>query len=218
MEDKDIYLNTLKNLDDVLWIIQYGSSTQGIKDYKDIDYMVIVKDNFDLHKVDRKVIGNYDFNFYTLSQFNTMMLNNDISCLEAYVCEDKYYVKGDRIPLKINPDKVREQCAKVSSNSWVKAKKKLTIDKDYNPYIALKSLYHSMRILALGTNILGDKEFSLGLYYYECIQLHKLIFDMDSCSWEKLDGFFREFYNKSRSCLRASHKKALSNGCVGYEV
>ena len=206
MEDKDIYLNTLKNLDNVLWIIQYGSSTQGIKDFKDIDYMVVVKDNFDLHGVGRKIIGNYDFNFYTLSQFNTMMLNNDISCLEAYVCEDKYYVKGDRIPLKINPDKVREQCAKVSSNSWVKAKKKLTIDKDYNPYIALKSLYHSMRILALGTNILGS------------IEIYRLVFERENCGWEKLDDFFREFYNKSRSCLRASHKKALREGCVGYEV
>ena len=38
MEDKDIYLNTLKNLDNVLWIIQYGSSTQGIKYYKFFRY------------------------------------------------------------------------------------------------------------------------------------------------------------------------------------
>lgn len=41
---------------------------------------------------------------------------------------------------------VRKAISEKCSNSFVKAKKKLLIEKDYNPYVSMKSLWHSIRI------------------------------------------------------------------------
>lgn len=41
---------------------------------------------------------------------------------------------------------VRREVSKKCSNSFVKAKKKLLVEKDFDPYVSMKSLWHSIRM------------------------------------------------------------------------
>jgi hypothetical protein len=104
---------------------------------------------------------------------------------------------------EIDYDKIREEFSRIASNSWVKCKKKLIIEKDYNPYIAKKSLFHSLRILMFGIQImkLGKiVDFSEANIYYKDI--------MDSPNdWEYLKEKYQPIYNKLKSEFRLEHSK-----------
>lgn len=99
---------------------------------------------------------------------------------------------------------VRRQFSRTASNSWVKAKKKLTVPDSYDPYVAKKSLWHSLRILMFGTQIvevgrISDYAEANGLY-------GEIMAGPDD--WDELDKRYRPLRNELRSRFR-SHDSEL---------
>lgn len=189
---------------DVIKVIRFGSRVYGTanKD-SDTDYIVIVEGK----DIDEDIcFTNIDFHFYSIDIWNKMCDNNDIRCIEAYFSDDIHWLKGTKDDIKIDYDKIRAEFSRVASNSWVKCKKKLTIEKDYNPRIAKKSLFHSLRILIFGLQLMTREKiynFSLANIYYDEIM---------TCEndWEVLKLKYQPIYNKLKSEFRLKHSKRMN--------
>lgn len=135
----------------VLNIYQYGSRVYGCYTEKsDYDYIIIVADSYK-NLQDNIEVGNSHFNFYKLSEFKEIIKLNRIEALESVFIPDNFKIKETiKFSLKVNLVELRKSISKVCSNSYDKCRKKLTIEKDFNPYIAKKSLWHCIRILLFG--------------------------------------------------------------------
>ena len=91
---------------------------------------------------------------------------------------------------KIDLPKLRESISKKSSNSWVKAKKKLQpLSPDYAPKIGKKSAWHALRILAFGCQLAEHGKINV-----ECMN-HIYDSIMQCGEWADIDMQFRQTYN-----------------------
>jgi hypothetical protein len=86
--------------------------------------------------------------------------------------------------------------SKKSSNSYVKAKKKITVEKDCQ-YIGLKSLFHSIRIIDFSiqlasTGRIFDFGRSNGI-------LHELLTNHMESDWQTIEKIYKPLYNKLHS-------------------
>ena len=114
----------------------------------------------------------FDYNIYFESDWIKELNSNTVTAMEiwSYGIDSEYIVKQQKwYDANIDPKKIRHSFSLVASNSWVKAKKKLTIEKDYNPYIAKKSLWHSLRIYLFGIQMMRYErivDFTVANKYY----------------------------------------------------
>ncbi len=108
---------------------------------------------------------------------------------------------------KINKEKLREASSQKSSNSYVKAKKKLIIEEDFDIYISLKSLWHSIRILDFSTQIANNNMIenpdSVNHLFIE-INNDYLDFEND---WNKIHLKYKPIYNQFSSKFKESCPK-----------
>lgn len=158
-----LYVNLSYNIDidSIKHIYAYGSHVYGSNNKdSDVDYIVIV-DNMVVSEKQVSVKG-IDFNIYTEKKFREKLDNHDIDALECYFLYGNSSVNHNIIltsqtelfkDFKIDLSKLRSSISAISSNSWVKAKKKIILEHDRNIDIGIKSLYHSLRILEFGCQI-----------------------------------------------------------------
>jgi hypothetical protein len=81
----------------------------------------------------------------------------------------------------------------------IQGKKKLTVEKDYSPYIAKKSLFHSLRILIEGIQIAKYQkiiDYSQANYLWEEIVNNKVN------DWSYYKEKYQPLYNKLNSEFR----------------
>lgn len=97
---------------------------------------------FDLPKIDLHYISTF--------AFQKLLNSHDIMALETYYQLPNDYKEW--FNFELNLDTLRRKISAVVSNSWSKARKKLDIPEE-SDYIALKSLFHSLRILSYGINL-----------------------------------------------------------------
>lgn len=158
-----LYVNLSYHIDinSIKHIYAYGSHVYGSDDKNsDKDYIVIV-DNMIVPE--RQVSNNgYDFNVYTEKRFREKLENHDIDALECYFLYGNPNFNHNIIltsqtelfkDFEIDLSKLRAAISAISSNSWVKAKKKIILEHDRNIDVGIKSLYHSLRILEFGWQI-----------------------------------------------------------------
>lgn len=121
----------------------YGSHVYGCHNQNsDYDYIIVV-DSLNEHQFDD------DYTTYTEDQFIEQINNHEISVLECLFLPENLF-EGKNYEFVLNKPKLRESISQKSSNSFVKAKKKI-IDGEF--YIAQKSLFHSLRIIQFGIQI-----------------------------------------------------------------
>lgn len=140
----------------------YGSTLYGtITDKSDIDLICIIESEDDIYDVYQSkdypdlfdYITNVDLHVISEVTFRRLLDEHDIMALETYYQmneDDK-----DLIEFQLNLDTLRRKVSAVVNNSWSKARKKLDIPEE-DDYIALKSLFHSIRILSYGIDIAKD--------------------------------------------------------------
>ena len=180
----------------------YGTFKEGISDK---DYIVIVPDeykDFDLAQFEQ---NNNQYSIYTKSTWQHKLDNNDVDAIETYFLPEKYKVKETEcFKTNINPEKVRENFSRVASNSFVKCKKKLTVEKDYNPRVGKKSLWHSLRIIDFGTQILKTGR----IYNYGSMNhLHDDIVNSQRNDWEFFKEKYQPIYNAMKTNFRLAEKE-----------
>jgi predicted nucleotidyltransferase len=170
---------------------RYGSRVYGCHtEYSDYDYIVIVESDKDLYYSVNLIGINYTV--YSASLFIKRIRQHHISALECI-----FQNENDRFIhlFEVNTDALRREISAVSSNSYVKCKKKI---RDGEIYIGKKSLFHSLRILNFGIQI---AKYGKIVDYTSANVYHKMIFNMGD-DWEQLDKKFKPIYNSMKTLFK----------------
>lgn len=142
------------NADDLLNGYCYGSRVYGTaNEGSDYDYILIFKDGTvkDEFAVTR---GDLSLHMYQHSSFQDLINRHKIFALECvFLPKDQILQNKMPFQIKIDLKKLRSAISEKASHSFVKAKKKIVVDKDHDLYIAKKSLFHSLRIIDFGTQM-----------------------------------------------------------------
>lgn len=198
----DKLINAFKlNKEDIVYIFAYGSRVYGNYSNKsDYDHIIICKDNtvendYALHE------GDFSANLYQESLFDKHVLEHKPYALESIFLDDKfvYANKFNLNNFKLNLAKLRSSFSEKASHSWVKAKKKLEVEKDRDVYIAKKSLFHSLRIIDFGTQIAKNNKIidysSSNFIWYE-------IKDNKEDHWDYYNNKYKELFNSRMTEFR----------------
>ena len=144
---------------------------------------------------------------FTISSFQAALDNHDITVLEAYFLPDEMiFIKELNFSFTLNKFKLRESISTISSNSFVKGKKKLTITGDYDKKLGIKSVFHSLRILDFGIQIATDgKIVDYTTSNWILNDLYLLTENLDGIkAWKAIEDKYKSLYNS-----RASKFKSL---------
>ena len=175
----------------------YGTFTEGTSDY---DYIVILPNRYTEMDKEQYMEANCQYSFYVQSTWQTMLDDNEVCAIETYFLPKKYIVKETiKFTTTIIPDKIRENFSHVASNSYVKCKKKLVVADSFAPRIAKKSLWHSLRIIDFGIQILKSGAI---LSYCSMNHLYDEIVLCESNDWEYYKNKYKPFYNSIKTEFR----------------
>lgn len=140
---------TTHNLDSNTIFFRYGSRLYGTnKSNSDHDYIAVTPNNSNHPTGTEWRNGDIDVQIYKFNDFQYQLNLHKVQMLECwYQSSDasKYF------KFKLNLFTLRKSLSEKASHSFVKAKKKIEVEKDF--YIGWKSLFHSLRILNFGIQI-----------------------------------------------------------------
>lgn len=188
----------------IVW--RYGSRVYGShRPDSDWDYIVIASEKYDSK--------NTSIQIFTEAEFQLALQNCDILALECYYNEP-IYKKFELLDpnFKPNPAKMRISISTITSNSWVKAKKKLTISGDYDLNLAIKSTFHSLRILDYACQILTNGkiiDWKSSNWILDELEKMSKVADRDQL-WLNIDTKFRKLFNQRSSDFKKLAPKDLS--------
>ena len=188
-------------------IYKFGSHVYGTNHHGSDDDFIKVSDEF-------KISDNVNVKIYSPSQFQYLLDNHDIAALECYFLPQSKIVKKEiDFNFTLNKEKLRTSISLISSNSWVKGKKKLIVVGDYDVYVGIKSIFHSLRILSYGIQIAREGR----IVDYECVNYiyHDLIRMSDDDSsislWNAIDDKYRKVFNSLSSEFKILCPKNLDD-------
>lgn len=178
----------------ILKVYQYGSIVYGCTTpQSDTDYIVVV--DFDKPLKYNVREDDADYTVYSEVSFIEKIREHEISVLECiFQNEDDKYLKY----FKYNSEKLRRVISAISSNSFVKCKKKL---KDGEDYTAKKSMFHSLRILMFGVQIAQNERIT---NYGEANELLPKIMNMKT--WEEINFVCKPIFNELKSKFKTLAK------------
>lgn len=134
--------------EDVLLVCPYGSEVYGTRSEKsDRDYVVVAN----IHNYLQYESDDIDIHLMSVKHYKYLLNKHEIMALETYF--NKYPLMGDlQVDFELILPALRRSISSTVSNSWVKAKKKVTLENE-DDWVGYKSLFHSLRILAFGIQI-----------------------------------------------------------------
>ena len=178
----------------------FGSQVYGNTN-SDSDWDIIMVANNSVEAIELKG-EKYNIHIYTPDKFKADLEWHRINNLECIFAPDWAKLKETiKYDFKLDLAKLRHSISHVSSNSWVKSKKKLEHD-DY--YIGVKSLFHSLRIPMFGTQIATSgmiTDFSCANFIWNKIKTKRW-------TWDELDAEFRELRNQVQTEFRKVAEKS----------
>jgi hypothetical protein len=168
----------------------FGSRVyRNASEYSDYDYIVVA--NNSVEAIELK-LEKYNIHIYTPDKFKEDLEWHRINNLECIFAPSWTKLQENiTYNLYIEFPKLRHAISHVSSNSWVKAKKKISQNNDDDYYIGVKSLFHSLRIPMFATQVATKGT----IYDFEVANpiWKKLI--SKEWTWNELDSEFRELRN-----------------------
>ena len=201
----DLVINSHYN---ILAIYPYGSRVyQSTFIGSDHDYIMIVGNDKKITDRELRAQG-VDVTVYTYNEFQEKLNNHDIDAIEVYSTTPLIFSKA-MLPFIFVLDlaKLRKSISAKASNSWVKAKKKITLE-DENTYIGVKSLFHSIRIILFGIQI--AKNNAVVTFHEASYILRDLRYE-NVISWEHLNKEYKPLYNKLMTEFRQLAPKEINN-------
>ena len=179
-------------------IYVFGSRVYGTNS-QDSDWDIIIVGNNSVESIEIKH-ELYNIHVYTPKKFKEDLDWHTPKNLECIFAPDWAKLKEDiKFELKIDHAKLRHATSHVSSNSWIKAKKKLLAAEEYK--IGVKSLFHAIRIPMFSEQIATFgriKDFQCANWIWNSISEKEWV-------WEDLHKEFRELH---KSVLTDFRKKA----------
>lgn len=133
-------------------VYSYGSQVYGTATLRSDRDFIVISDDLEDHKQIDSHTGDISIHSYKIATFQDMLDQHKIFALESYFLPSSFVLKDEvKFSFKLDKPLLRKEISAKSSNSWVKCKKKLEVEHDY--YIAVKSLFHSFRIVNFGLQI-----------------------------------------------------------------
>lgn len=177
----------------------FGSQVYGTSNSEsDWDVIMVANNSVESTEIRR---GLFNIHVYTPDKFKADLEWHRINNLECIFAPDWAKLKETiKYDFKLNLPKLRHATSHVSSNSWVKCKKKLEQD-DY--HIGVKSLFHSLRIPMFATQVATSgriTDFSCANFIWNKIRSKRW-------TWEELDDEFRELRNQVQTDFRKVAEK-----------
>lgn len=164
----------------------FGSWVYGTQNSSsDID-LVVIEDELNGQTSNEK----YDIQFVSEDEFLNQVKKCDIRALEGVF--GPYSLFKNKIDFKIDWNLLRSSISQKSSHSFVKAKKKIELDK--NLKTGQKSLFHAIRILEFGKQMAINKcinNFSSSNQHLKNILSYH--------NWEELNKVYKPIYNQLHS-------------------
>ena len=181
-------------------IYVFGSRVYGTSGYgSDWDFIMIAN-----NAVSNQEIRSGDFNIHVIvpDEFSKMLKEHHPGAIECFFAPNEFrLLETIKFDFKISIPSLRHSFSHVSSNSWVKCKKKLE-QGDY--YIGVKSLFHSLRIPMFGIQISRDGYIS----DFSCAnRINDILFSRNDWTWEELDVKFRPLKNQILTDFRKVTQK-----------
>lgn len=198
----ETFLSTL--FENAINIYHYGSYVYGtyIDGISDIDYIVIVPDSMQNLDDQQFECNNKQCTVYTEATWQRMLDRCDVDAIECYFLPEKFIVKETEIFIAdITREKIRSSFSHVASNSFVKCKKKLEVEKDFAPTVGKKSLWHSLRIIDFGIQILVHGSI---IDYSSMNHMYNEIVKSERNDWPFFKERYKPIYNKLKTKFRAS--------------
>ena len=196
------FINTL--LDNAINVYHYGSFVYGtfVEGVSDYDYIVVVPDTMCNLDEQQFECNNSQYTVHDESQWQEMLDRCDVDAIESYFLPKQFVIKETKkFCTDIAREKIRNSFSRVSSNSFVKCKKKLEVADSYNPAVGKKSLWHSLRIIDFGIQILEHGKI---VNYGSMNHLYSEIVFSQETNWEYFKNQYKPMYNaiktKFRSC------------------
>lgn len=166
----------------------------------DWDIIMVANNSVESTEIRR---GLYNIHVYTPDKFKADLDWHRINNLECIYAPDwaklKETIKYD--DFVVEPKKIRHAISHISSNSWVKCKKKLTVDDDY--HTGIKSLFHSIRIPMFAIQIMQHgriTDFSCANHIWDNLKRGRW-------SWEMIEDEFKLLHNSVLSEFRKTAPK-----------
>lgn len=192
-EEIQARLNLSKPL---LNVYPYGSRVYGTNtENSDHDFILVADSTGDTESI---TSDGVDATIYSVKAFEEALMKHEISTLECLwlpTVDSSHFLSKFKLDLSV----LRRAIATKASNSYVKAKKKFTVAKDLDPYIAKKSLFHALRILKFGIQIAKHGKI---VDYSEANGYWYKIMNNTSERWEDFKTEWQPVYNQLSSEFR----------------
>lgn len=183
--------------DEDLFLFPYGSRVYGTHSVNsDYDYIAVVPPNRKADTGEEYRNGNLNIHMYNRLHWQDQLDQHKIHALEAYFLPDGVCFKNFKF--KLDLVKLRNELSQKASHSFVKAKKKIEVEKDF--YIGWKSLFHSLRILNFGIQIASKgkiEDYSAANHYW------KEILEAQQYNWD----YFKQKYQPEHNKLSTEFRK-----------
>ena len=126
MTYEDILKRTGLSDNEVINVYCYGSRVYGnFRKDSDYDFIVIVKNK----TTDQFSDNLININYFTPEGHQHRLNEHEISALECFFLEDRFILKNNQnYQFKLDLSQLRRSLCAKASNSFVKAKKKLTVE------------------------------------------------------------------------------------------
>lgn len=191
----------------VIVMFRFGSKVYGTNsEQSDNDLIVIVEDCVDTTSENNNILtfheGNNDYQVITDSHFKEMIKNHHIVALESLWMHESNYSDLNTFNeryltlFKLDKWKLRQTISGICNNAWAKCHKKLTVEKDYDYYRAIKSLFHVIRLFIFGRQIAEYghiADYSAANFYWIEIK------NQESHEWEDYKKIYQPIVNNLRS-------------------
>jgi len=175
----------------------YGTATT------DSDFDIIMVANNSVESTEIRN-GLFNIHVYTPDKFKSDMEWHRINNLECIFAPDWAKLKETiKYDFKLDVAKLRHATSHISSNSWIKARKKIE-QGDY--YIGIKSLFHSIRIPMFATQIAKSGriyDFTCANFIWKKLTIDRFSIVNSKWTWEELDDEFRLLRNKTLTQFRS---------------
>jgi hypothetical protein len=174
----------------------YNTYQEGISD---MDFIVILPNTYSPN-ADIIEYNNCHYSLYTLSEWQAKLQRHDVDAIETYFLDNRFKIK-ETVEFHINIDrtKIRENFSRTASNSWVKCKKKLEVEDSFNPRVAKKSLWHSLRIINFGVQIMIHGKI---IDYTAMNSLYNEIVNNDINDYSYYKEKYQKYYNNLKTLFR----------------
>jgi len=187
----------------ILDIYPYGSRVYGVADEKSDTDLILVTD-FSHEQETQHYWPGIDLTIWTAAEFQRLLDAHDPSALECWFLPYEMAIRShiSIFNFKLDLAKLRRAFSAKSSNSWVKAKKKIDVHGEWR--LGLKSLFHSLRLLEFGLQLAYGgriRDYSAANGHWELIQKQHREFSTDD-GWKPFKDYWQPHYNSLRTDFR----------------